>query len=226
MHKKELLTSAEVAQLLDLPLVTIQRWIHQGKIPVKTSKQEKYFRKNEILEWAKAHDFTVKSQIPEAGTATGKVLSQAIKRGGIYINLEGNDIYSVFENAINRLPFIADKDKHPLLNELLNREELASTGIGKGIAIPHTRNRLDLGLDTITVPVFFLKNPIDFNSIDGLPVKVLFIIFTTSTKDHLQILSKISYLLHQNNFISLLQERKREINLLPEIVRIENAPDK
>jgi PTS system nitrogen regulatory IIA component len=225
MGDKNKLTPADVAELLGLPLVTIQRWIHQGKIPVKTIEQEKYFKKKEILEWAIAHDFFVKIQEQDKTANTGNLLSQAIKRGGIYFNLEGNDIYSVFENSINRLPFLAGADKNSLLNEFLNREELASTGIGKGIAIPHTRNRLDLGIADTIIPVIFLKNAIEFNAIDGLPVQVLFMIFTANTKDHLQILSKISYLMQHNSFVSSLQNKNREINLLPEIIKIENAWD-
>jgi len=223
MEDKKNLTLSEVAELLNLPLVTIQRWIHQGKIPVKIIKQEKYFKKKEILEWAKSHAFSMKSIKKDPVVLAGNVLSQAIERGGVYFNLDGTDIYSVFETAINRLPFLANVDQTTLLNELLNREEMASTGMGKGIAIPHTRNRLDLGLKETVVPVIFLKNAIDFNAIDGLPVQVLFMIFTDSTKSHLQILSKISYLLQFKNFISILQDKKRTINLLPEIIKIENA---
>jgi PTS system nitrogen regulatory IIA component len=226
MQDKKKLTPTDVADLLDLPLVTIQRWIHQGKIPVKTIKQEKYFKKKEILEWANAHDFFVKSQEKAKSSDTRHVLSQAIKKGGIYYNLEGDDIYNVFENTINRLPFLVNTDKNSLLNALLNREELASTGIGKGIAIPHTRNRLDLSIDGTIVPVIFLKNPIDFNAIDGQPVRVLFMIFTANTKDHLQILSKISYLMQHDSFLSILQNKNRAISLLPEIIKIENAFNK
>ena len=223
MKRKKLFTISEVAALLDLPLVTIQRWIHQGKIPVKKVKHENFFKSKEIIEWSNAHGFAIKSQEQDIPTGSENVLSQAIKLGGIYFNLEGSDIYQVFETAINRLPFIAEKDKSTILNELLNREELASTGIGKGIAIPHTRNRLDISIQQTTVPVFFLKNAIEFNAIDRIPVQVLFMIFTSSTKDHLKILSKISYLLHQDTFLSILQNKNGAINLLSEIIKLENA---
>ena len=226
MQTKKLITISEVAALLDLPLVTIQRWIHQGKIPVKTVKHENLFKVREIIDWAKLHGFTIKDHEDVDQASSNNLLSQAVERGGIYFNLEGDDIYQVLENAIHRLPFIEDSNKNTILNEMLNREEMASTGIGKGIAIPHTRNRLETGIQEITVPVFFLKNAVEFNAIDHLPVQVLFMIFTSNTKDHLHILSKISYLLQQDIVMSILQNKNRTTNLLPEIIKIENASNK
>ncbi len=221
MKNKENLSSEEVAELLDLPLVTVQRWDHQGKIPSKLIKHKKCFNRKEILEWAKEHDFNVRTDKKADIEYDNQILAPAIERGGIYYNVHGEDIIEVFENVINQLSFGKTVDRTIILHELLNREELASTGIGNGIAIPHTRERLQIGLNEIYLPVIFLNKQIDFNAIDGNPVSILFMIFTNSTKDHLMILSRISQALKDKRLLDILHNRNKDKNLLNRINYLE-----
>jgi PTS system nitrogen regulatory IIA component len=149
-------------------------------------------------------------------------LEEAIERGGVFYDLAGYDIYSTLENAVNLLKLPGNKDKEILLNELINREEIASTGIGNGVAIPHPRRPFDLSLPDPVMPVFFLKNPIDFNSVDGKPVSVLFVIFSPTTKIHLELLAKLSYCLRDKKFMSLIRNQADQQSLLKTISYIEN----
>jgi PTS system nitrogen regulatory IIA component len=222
MQKQKYLSPKEVAELLGLPLVTIQRWEHQGKIPFKIINKEKHYKKTEILDWAKSHDFATKPLSEPELTKVDEYLVEAIERGGIYRSIQGDDIFTVLKNSVLSLPYLDGQYKEMILNELLNREELASTGIGNGIAIPHTRNRIDLGLRMSHVSILFLENEIDFNSIDGLPVIILFIIFSLNTKEHLRILSKISHLLHTSTFLSLLKENPTDKALIELINELEH----
>lgn len=221
MRNNKNLTTEEVAELLDLPLVTIQRWEHQGKIPSKIIKHKKCFKRKEILQWAKDHDFNVRIDIKADESKSDQILGPAIRRGGIYYDVPGKDIIEVFENAINGLPFLEKVDRKVILNELFNREELASTGIGNGIAIPHTRERLQISLQEIHIPVVFLKNQIEFNAIDRKPVFVLFMIFTSTTRDHLMVLSRLSHALKNRRLLDILNEIKNDQNLLKQIIEIE-----
>jgi len=221
MKNKKTLTPVEVAELLDLPLVTIQRWEHQGKIPYKLVRNEKWYKKQEILDWARLHDIMIREEVARRSVQSGNLLSQAIERGGIYYHVGGKDIITVFQNSLECLPYLKNSDRELILNALLNREELASTAIGSGIAIPHTRERLDLGLNGICIPVLFLENPVEFNAIDGMPVFVLFMIFTASTGDHLKILSRIAYTLKNQEILSILSGRNQQDNLLSQILKIE-----
>jgi PTS system nitrogen regulatory IIA component len=222
MKEKKLLTPKEVAELFDLPLVTIQRWEHQGKIPFKIIHNQKCYQKKEILNWARSHDFIIKSNREQKSIKSIKLLTHSIRRGGIYYNVGGTDIYSAFEKSLNLLKFIDPADKEMVLNELLNREEMTSTGIGNGIAIPHTRNRIELKIQEIFVPVFFLKESIEFRAIDTMPVNIFFMIFTTNTGEHLKILSKISFILQNEDVIHCLQNKNKRDCLLPIISNIED----
>jgi PTS system nitrogen regulatory IIA component len=217
----EILSPKEVAELLGLPLVTIQRWEHQGKIPFKLTRNQKWYKRKEIMEWAELHDMMIREESAGKTVKTGEILSQAVERGGIHHGVGGSDIYTVFQHALDHLPYLENTDRGLILNELLNREELASTAIGNGIAIPHTRERLDLGLKAVYIPVLFLENPVEFNAIDAVPVFVLFMIFTANTGDHLKILSRIGYALKDQGVVQILNERNRDNNLLTKISEIE-----
>ena len=206
MNKKknnldELLSVQDIASIFNIPPVTIQRWVYQGKIPYKIQGNDYYFKRKNVYEWAKLHDFKIKEKvnIPKRNSSNFK-LSEAIKKGGIYLNIPGKNVYKVLENCIQELSFLKSNEKVEIFNQIINREEMASTGIGNGIAVPHTRNRFDLDITDSTIPVFFLKNEIDFNSIDKQPVYLLFMMFTTSAQSHLKMLAKISYLVQNNSF--------------------------
>ena len=79
------------------------------------------------------------------------------------------------------------------------REEESTTGIGEGIAIPHGK------CDAVKTPglaAMVIKNGVDFDSLDGEPVELLFLIAAPNTEDnvHLDVLSKLSMLLMDENF--------------------------
>ena len=78
-----------------------------------------------------------------------------------------------------------------IFNALFNREKLGSTGLGKGVAIPHGR------MESLKKPLCaFVKlaNPVDFDATDGQPVDLIFALLVPedSTEEHLQVLSTIA----------------------------------
>jgi fructose-specific phosphotransferase system IIA component len=98
---------------------------------------------------------------------------------------------------------IADSQK--LLNEIKAREELASTGIGNGVAIPHALS--DFTSDTM-LAILRLQKPIDFDAADALPVDLLFLMTgpKANTPLHLKLLSKLARSLHDEQFRASLRE--------------------
>lgn len=225
MKKKEYLDCQEVARLMEVPLVTVTRWAHQGKIPCKLKNDMFVFSRAKIVSWARAHHFHI-SDVIEENVASEKSprisLARAIKIGGIYTNLDGNDIYSVLRNAVNEIGVIKPEDKDRVLDDLILREEIASTGIGNGIAIPHPRRPLDCLTESPALPLVFLKNKIDFNAVDKQPVSVLFLMFSPSTRIHLKLLATLSFSLRNESMLSLLSSRKEPGVLIREIARIES----
>ncbi len=87
------------------------------------------------------------------------------------------------------------------------REEESTTGIGEGIAIPHGK------CDAVKQPglaAMVIKNGVDFDALDGDPVTLLFLIAAPNTKDnvHLDVLSKLSVLMMDENFSDSLRNAK------------------
>jgi len=87
----------------------------------------------------------------------------------------------------------------PLLNDICEREKSASTGIGYGIAIPH---KIVDGLEKTIIAFGRKKEGINFDSIDGKPATLFFLILGKegSTGSHLRLLSKLARLLHDPGF--------------------------
>lgn len=96
-------------------------------------------------------------------------------------------------------------DSQKLLNEVKAREELASTGIGNGVAIPHALS--EFATNTM-LAILRLETPIDFDAADALPVDMLFLMTgpKTNTPLHLKILSKLARSLHDEKFRASLRE--------------------
>jgi PTS system nitrogen regulatory IIA component len=89
-------------------------------------------------------------------------------------------------------------DGERLLEALLEREKLGSTGIGHGVAIPHTKLK---GIDSIIVAFGRSKKGLDFHAMDNRPVHLFFLLVApeTSTAAHLKLLAAVSHLLKDNS---------------------------
>ena len=96
------------------------------------------------------------------------------------------------------------RDEKAYREEVYHREEEGTTGIGEGIAIPHGK------CDAVIRPglaAMVVKNGVDFDSLDGEPVHLIFLIAAPNTKDnvHLDVLSKLSMLLMDEKFVEDLK---------------------
>lgn len=98
----------------------------------------------------------------------------------------------------------ANVDAGVVESELVRREQLGSTGFGDGVAIPHGR------IDTLEKPfgMFFrLNTPVDYDSVDDLPVDCVFALFSPEADGatHLRALARISRRLRDRDFVAKLR---------------------
>ena len=100
---------------------------------------------------------------------------------------------------------------------LIERETLASTGIGQGIAVPHPRHPQDWGLGEPMVAVFFLDHAVDFHALDGEPVFVLFVILCSTVKGHLRMLAQVSHLVNNAEMQAYLRTTPNRSQFLERI---------
>jgi PTS system nitrogen regulatory IIA component len=136
-------------------------------------------------------------------------LSALIERGGVFYGLVGTTVETLVAELIGRLPCIdgGDPENKVLLRAVLEREALMSTGIGRGIALPHPRNPLITETEKQMVSIGFPSAPVDWKALDGKPVHTILLIVSASAKFHLHTLSKISFLCQDGDFLSLLSSQ-------------------
>ena len=127
-------------------------------------------------------------------------ITDLLCKSSIELNANVNDKNSAIDKLVELMITngnIINKDEYKRV--VLEREKEGTTGIGEGIAIPHGKSNVVLkpGLSAIVVP-----NGVEFNSLDGQPAKLLFLIAAPDNKDnvHLDVLSRLSTLLMDSKF--------------------------
>lgn len=138
-----------------------------------------------------------------------------------------NGIASSKDEVINKLVNLMMKNGNITNVEeykkvVMEREKEGTTGIGEGIAIPHGKSNV------VTQPglaAMVVHDGVDFDSLDGQPAKLLFLIAAPNTKDniHLDVLSRLSTLLMDTEFRTALLDAKTPEEFLMCIDRAENA---
>lgn len=204
------LTVRDISKLLSVSEKTIYRWLKQGSIPAYRIQDQYRFSRAEILEWATARRLSVSPSVfdegPPPGSEPSAGLLRALQAGGIHYRVSGEDKASVLRNLVGHLPLPEGTDRAFLADMLLARENLGSTAVGNGIAIPHPRFPVILPPAPDALSLCFLERPVDFGALDGLPVKALFVLICPTVKSHLRLLSRLAFALKDAEVLGCLQE--------------------
>jgi PTS system fructose-specific IIC component len=141
-------------------------------------------------------------------------ISDILSADVIAVNMEVADK----EDALKKIIALAANSKKILdINKvsetILEREKLVSTGVGKGFAIPHGKTD---AISDIVAAFVITKEPIDFDSIDGEPVRFIFLLVGKETllNTHIKLLSRISRLMNKDEFRQKLLEAKTSEEVL------------
>ena len=102
---------------------------------------------------------------------------------------------------------IADEQVESIVKAIMKREELGSTGIGRGVAVPHTKHP---SVERLVGTVAVSGEGIDFNSLDGEKVQLFFLLISPPDRpgDHLRALENISRQLRDDTFCRFLKQAK------------------
>jgi PTS system nitrogen regulatory IIA component len=123
----------------------------------------------------------------------------ALKKEAIVSDLQAVDKKGVLEELSGPVSELFNIKKDDLVNILMERESLGSTGIGGGIGIPHGKLK---NLDTLLLGFGLSRRGVDFESMDGRPTHIFFLLVTpeNSTGLHLKLLARISRVLKNDPF--------------------------
>jgi PTS system fructose-specific IIA component/PTS system nitrogen regulatory IIA component len=128
----------------------------------------------------------------------------------ISAELSADDKESVIHELVGSLAnaaCIKEDDKKSIIEAVMKREELGSTGIGRGVAVPHTKHA---SVDRLVGTVGISRDGVDFNSLDGEKVQIFFLLVSPPDRpgDHLRALENISRQLRDDTFCRFLRQSK------------------
>lgn len=147
-------------------------------------------------------------------------LTRILQQKCVKVPLENTDKESVIAELVDLLNennLLGDRDA--VLEAIMLREKTRSTGIGSGIAIPHGKCK---AVNELVMAFGIAKEPIDFDSVDGNPVKIVILLVSPAdqTGPHIQALAKISKLMLNEQFKQTI-ENSESSEQLYELLRKE-----
>ena len=139
-------------------------------------------------------------------------LGDLLSRDGIIPSLKAKTKKLALQELAERAALVTGLALRDILEALVQRERLGSTGLGRGIAIPHAKMK-----DLTSIHCLFarLDEPVDFESLDGEPVDLIFVLLAPehASGDHLKALARISRLLREPHALERLRAARDKNSL-------------
>ena len=131
--------------------------------------------------------------------ADAVVVSKLLSTTGINLNLVSIDRDAVLGELVNQIPELVEQPaaRQKLLRALRQREQLHSTGVGDGVALPHARDAVAGLVDRPLIVFGRHAQGIAYGAIDNLPARLFFLLVAPSLTQHLAILARLSRLLRE-----------------------------
>jgi nitrogen PTS system EIIA component len=208
----------EVAGLLQVSESQLLHWAEAGKVPAYFINDQYRFNRQEIEAWVlrEQQDASSGTDEKEGQKQAGSLkfnLFRALNNGAVFADIEGETKAEIIKNVMKRLAPQLRLDPDVLTELFLDREQLMSTAVGAGLAIPHARDFLLHGHRDV-VAVVFLRQPIDYDALDGEKVHTLFFLLASDDKRHLALLSKIAHLTSSKAMKEALMKKLPKSELL------------
>ena len=214
---------SQAATLIGTSEEMLKRWARQGAIPATETGGVLCFEEKDLENWAARRHMPLRRPQVEVKSEADAApsLLDAMTRGGFHYGVAGTDSESLLTRLIQSLE-IPGVDPRLLLDRVIERETLSSTGIGNGIAIPHPRQPLET-LSASSVVTCFPSQPVSFAAVDNQPVTVVFLMLSIDTRAHLKLLSQLSYLLHQPAFAAFFRGGPSSSEILQRVAAASRA---
>ncbi len=218
------LTVHDVAALCRVTERTVYRWVKASAIPAYRIGDHYRFNRAELLDWADRTRIGMPADAlaeEPVDTAPLPRVSDALALGGIHYRIGGATKAAVLRAAGQVMHVPDDIDRVTLVRMLMAREALATTAVGNGIAIPHARNPIVLRVPRTLVALCFLEQGVAFGALDGKPVHSLLVLVAKTVREHLHMLSRLAFMLHDSALLECLRRQDTREAILRQMVRLE-----
>jgi PTS system nitrogen regulatory IIA component len=141
-------------------------------------------------------------------------LAALIHRGGVFFDVEGNTPKEIYKKISEMIQIPDGLSAEQIYNALCAREQVLSTAVGNGIALPHARASIIKDESDQKICVVYLKNPIDMQAPDEREVYVMFVLLTQNSQVHLKVLTALAGLFRNLRFRKALETHASEAEIL------------
>ena len=159
---------------------------------------------------------------PAKGTNADAVMLDLLAKDGVIANLRASSKKQVLQELARHAAAVVGQGQRSVFDVLLERERLGTTGVGRGIAIPHGKLS---NLDRVYGLFAKLAAPIDFDAVDERPVDLVFVLLApvAAGADHLKALARISRILRDDALCEKLRKSDTSEALLAVLTEGERA---
>lgn len=144
-------------------------------------------------------------------------IAQLIRKGGVLKNIEGKTPEEIYAKVCKMIDLPEEMTSDQVYSALCAREEVLSTAVGNGIALPHSRSPIIKEKKDQRICVVYLKTPIDMHAPDERSVYVMFILLTQNSQFHLKVLSSLAALFRNCKFRKTLEAQADEAEIEEQI---------
>ena len=203
-YQSEIMTLTEVAGYLKLSEKTIHRMLRKQSIPCARVGGQWRFMKSVIDDWLYSQmQVLPRNDLARLLKKDGELVpvSRLMKQELVLTGLTGNNKQEILTNLITPLLNLGMIDSTDFfLQKLLERETMASTAIGEGIAMPHLRRPEENIIKEPVIVAGISKPGLEFAAFDHQPTHLFFLLITDSEAVHLRVMARLAALLKDQQF--------------------------
>ena len=225
----EIMTLSEVASYLKIAEKTVSRMITRGEIPCTKVASQWRFMKSMIDDWlisrmnvVPQNDLAKILENPEGLIPFTRLTSEDLILDNVKPGTK-KDILAQLIQPLVQQEIIEDADD--FLRKLLTREKMVTTGIGRGVAIPHLRHPKENPGGGPRMVVGICKAGTDYESMDGRMTHLFFLLVSDSEVVHLRVMAKLNQILREGDFVTRLTNAQ-QTDVLPILIEGEKLFNK
>lgn len=192
----------DAARLLAEDEDTVYRWARDGTLPCTRINDQYRINSTDLFEWATARGHRLSAHALEDG-GDAPSLAAALEAGGVH-TWAGPATRDEVLSAVVAAQTLDEGERLLLLDLVLAREFIGSTGIGEGIAIPHARMPVVVHGAVGSMALWYLAEPVELG---GERVDTIFFLVSSAPRVHLKLLQRVALALHDPDFRRAVKAR-------------------
>jgi len=222
---QEIMTLTELAGYLKISEETLHKMAKKGEIPVTVIANQQRFIRTIIDDWLMSRMTIASKTTLVKLSEEGKIilpLSRLVQPDLIVFDIKPGSKEEILNQLIEPLHQSGRvDDKKKLLHLLLDREEMVSTAISRGVAIPHPRNPEECPVHEPCIVFGSCRTGAEFESLDGNRTNIFFVICSRSELVHLKIMAKLAILIRNKEVVYKLKSAQTIKEVMTQLVSID-----